>query len=96
MTRERIGKEMVPKDLEREERTFYERAVAREEAIIPDEFTGERGRPRQDADDEKEKSAQPMSAQSLGEPGRKVPYAERAAERGESDHLGTDTGVPGG
>jgi hypothetical protein len=37
-----------------------------------------------------------MSAQSLGEPGRKVPYAERAAERGESDHLGTDTGVPGG
>jgi hypothetical protein len=41
MSRERIWKEMVPKDLEREEGTFDERTVAREKSIVPDELPGQ-------------------------------------------------------
>ena len=40
MPRERIGKKMMPKDFEREERTLDERTVAREERIVPDELPG--------------------------------------------------------
>ena len=40
MPRERIGKEMMPKDFERKKGTLDERTVAREKRIVPDELPG--------------------------------------------------------
>ena len=63
MPGERIGKEVMPKDLEREQRAFDEGAVAREKGVVPDKLAGERRRPDQDADDQERKGAQPMRAE---------------------------------
>lgn len=54
-----VGKEVVPKNLQREKRAFDKRAVPREKVIVPKKLTGKRWSSNRYADDEEQKRAQP-------------------------------------
>ena len=65
MPGERVREEMVPEDLEREQRAFDEGAVAREKFVVPQEFAREGGCSNHDGD-EQEKSARSQSERRTG------------------------------
>ena len=58
-----IGKEVMPKNLEREKRAFDKRAVTREKVIVPEKLAGKRWCSDGDADDQEQKRAQPTLAE---------------------------------
>ena len=61
-----IGKEVMPKNLQHEERAFDKRTVARKKFIVPDKLTRERWRSDHDTDHQEQKNAQPGRAEQLG------------------------------
>ena len=80
MSGEGIGKEVMPKNLQHEERALNKRAVAREKIVIPDKFTRERWRSDDDADDQEQERAQPSRAEKLDETRREFQCAECGAD----------------
>ena len=77
----------MPKNFQHEKWAFDEGAVARQKIIVPEKLPRKRWRSDGNANDKKQKRAQPSLAEELGEAQWQFESAGCAAKRGESVHL---------